>query len=179
MLFLFQNNFFRHRHFPLCFFFGITLFVVGCHRENKPANFPAVAPCHIIVQNGSVPIPDTTVILFYDSLPTVTVTAITNAQGVAKIRAAEGNYAIDGAPLGKCRITVKKIPVIKDTRSEEEKRTMTTADSNAYLEKQWEKVKNQAKEIPGILGDSQTTPLTLEIVKPETVFTIDISPFLK
>ncbi|MDR2170179.1 MAG: Ig-like domain-containing protein [Planctomycetaceae bacterium] len=155
--------------------FALFFIVSGCSK--KPSDFPQVYSCTITVVNNGKPIEGATVTFNYESTGAVTVTAITDAQGIAKMQSLQLSYATNGAPAGKAKILLQKYPVIADTRTPEEKKGKTVEEREAFKQSLIDKINATPREIPDLFANLETTPLTIEIENKTTNLTIDIAKY--
>ncbi|MDR1480783.1 MAG: Ig-like domain-containing protein [Planctomycetaceae bacterium] len=163
----------------LIFVFLFELFFVFSGCTKKPADFPLIYSCLITVVNNDKPIEGATVTLNYETIGAVTVTAITDSRGIAKIKLFQSSYSAVGAPVGKAKILLRKMPFVPDTRTEEEKKGKSIDEEEAYKQSLLDKADAMPREIPDSLGIASTTPLTIEIQNKPNILTIDISKYIQ
>lgn len=166
----------KHLYCALCFV-SCVLLLAGCSK--KPDGFPAIYPCSVTVVNGTTPIEGATVLFHYEnnSNAIVTVTGQTDSSGVAKMRSIQASYDAPGAPAGKCKVIVKKIPFLPDTKTDEEKRAMTINEAEAYKQSRVDEAAKLPREVPAILESSTNTPISQEISAPKSEFTINVADY--
>jgi uncharacterized protein (DUF779 family) len=128
--------------------FVTFIMICGCGKKSsRPADMPALVNCKIEVKQEGAPISDAIVsIIGVDkSVKFHNASALTDSNGIANIK----TYGVEGAPVGKYKVVIKKVEQDKD-------------------EKSYDLV--QAK-----YGDEKTTDLAIEVVSEgENVFSLDV-----
>jgi len=153
--------------FSLVALLGSLVFIAGCGQK-LPADLPQLHPTQIEVSAGGDRLEKATVTL-HPVGSTEPVAGITNAKGIAEIRA-RGQYS--GAPVGKYKVTVYwTIQLEGPTASK------PVPTDPAELERYKERVVRERVHKPALepqFGDPLRTPLTVEVVEGKNNFTLEV-----
>ncbi|MDR2169272.1 MAG: Ig-like domain-containing protein [Planctomycetaceae bacterium] len=166
----------KERFFCLLILVVLILSVCGCGPA-RPAGMPQTAPCQITVLQNGQPMSGVDVSLMRaDGNGALSITAYTNSSGVANIKTSWGNYIANGAPIGKCKITLTKhvsLPFDGVTDSQIEK--FTPEEAEAY-EKKREADIDKLRPIQKLFSNFETTPFEITIKeKTGGNLTIDVA----
>ena len=158
-----------------CFALTVLCFAIGC--DKAPDGFPAVVPCKISLVKSGKPIPAATIMLVSDGAKEWFASGETDAAGLAAIQTILGNYTKSGVPEGTYKITLSQIPQIKDEKSQQELFDMSPAEKNAYKVKR-DKIIKESRSFPLEFESHLTTPITVEITKGQSDYSVDVDEFL-
>ncbi|MDR1480427.1 MAG: Ig-like domain-containing protein [Planctomycetaceae bacterium] len=135
--------------------------MAGC--QSKPAGFPNIVQCNVIVTDNGKPIAGVSVSLHCESSVNYFSSGITDKNGVAEIKTSQGTYSQKGIPIGKVVLILNKTPKVDDWYTLEEQSNMPTDELMAYMEEKQRRSEKLPPVIPPKLTDASTTPLTKEI----------------
>ena len=152
-----------------------TFSMTGCG-PNAPQGFPKVVPCEVTILKDGVPLSQVTVIFVSEGAKEWFASGETNASGITKINTSINNYSKLGAPEGKYKITLNQIPQVKVEKSQQELFDMPPAERAAYQAKMDQLIK-EARSFPMEFESHLTTPISMEITKAASQYTIDVSHY--
>ena len=150
------------------FVFIMSVFAVallnGCKKDNRPEDMPPLFPCVITFVQEGTPleggavnlVPADGVIAKYNAV------GVTDAQGKATIK----TYGFEGAPVGKYKVTVRKLVVedgAKVTNSDGEEITTHGPEYQA-VERKYMDAKTTPHEVE-ILNSKKAVEVTFDVGK--------------
>ena len=158
-----------------CFALTILCFTMGC--EKVPDGFPAVVPCKISLLKSGKPVPAATIMLVSDGAKEWFASGETDVSGLAVIQTILGNYTKSGVPEGTYKITLSQLPQIGENKPQQELFDMSPAEKAAYKEKR-DKMIKESRSFPLEFESHLTTPITLEITKGQSDYSVDVDKYL-
>ena len=106
---------------------SLCILCSGCGSK-VPTGFPKTVPCGITVTDGGKPLEGVFVTLHNADTSNYSCVAINDANGLAAMQTSQGNYTQKGVPPGNAVITLAKIPVVDDWKTQEELAAMPMAE---------------------------------------------------
>jgi hypothetical protein len=159
----------------------ILLFGIGCNNVPVPDELKNLYPVTITVTDGNQTIEGVVVSLSAKTSGGAWANrGVTNAQGVAVIQTSRASYTGKGAPAGDYKVTlIKTVNLPPELEPQEEDQRLSPQAVAAKQAKQ-EEFYEKNRVIPKILGDSNTSPIELNVTeKNNTVLTIDVAQYKK
>jgi hypothetical protein len=164
---LFIQDFMKIINLILYIFFFLSA-VIGCSKV--PDGFPQTIPCIVTITDHGKLVEG--VFVQIDTIPSrnsLSVTAVTNAQGQAVIQTQLGTFAKPGVPVGKLVMILTKVPEVPDFKSTEELEKMTSEQVIAYRAEMNTRRAKVPLIIPPMLTDVQTSPLIQDVVVGKSI----------
>ena len=155
--------------------FGLSLF--GCGK-GAPPGFPEVVPCVVTILKDGVPLPQVTVLLVSEGGKEWFVSGESDTSGITKINTILTSYSKLGAPEGTYKVTLFQVPQVSGGKSQQEIFDMSPAEKAAYKQKMDQLIK-ESRSFPMEFESHLTTPISLEVAKAESKYTIDVSEWIK
>ncbi|MDR1491455.1 MAG: hypothetical protein LBT05_01845 [Planctomycetaceae bacterium] len=132
--------------------------LIGCSRNKLPPDLPKLFPCKIIIQQESKPLAEANVFLAPENGSKWNAVGATDAQGLTTPWT-QGLYA--GVAEGKYKVVISKQELVNPAE----------IASSASEQKEGEtKVYNLVEEI---YGETNKTPLSIEVSSSQKEFTLD------
>ena len=161
----------------------------GCGGTKFPADFPKVHPMTVTVKDGVTPLPEVRIMFYPVTTDTGSVTAAyassgsTDANGVAKIRTAQGGFSKAGIPVGEFVVTVEDIIDLEMGISPEERAKMSMGELNKLSQEQRKLKSEYKKKVPEVLcktGSVETrSPIRYTVTEGKNELPIDVAEYKK
>ncbi|MDR1290689.1 MAG: hypothetical protein LBK06_05775 [Planctomycetaceae bacterium] len=158
-----------------CLLILIVLVSTACGPA-RPEGMPKTAPCKIIVLKNGLPLSEVDVSLFREGgNGAISIMAYTDSNGIANIKTSWGTYKTNGAPIGKCKVTLTKhVSFPSDGVTAAQIENFTPEEAAAYEEKREAEI-DKLRPIQKQFSNSETTPFEIIIEeKSGASLTIDI-----
>ncbi|MDR3196971.1 MAG: hypothetical protein LBU34_03790 [Planctomycetaceae bacterium] len=147
--------------YTLRIFVIISLLVFSGCQQQRPEGMPKTVPCQITVLKNGVPQEGIDVSLHSpEGNGTLSITALTNSQGIAKIQTQSASYKESGAPVGKYKVVIDKPVQLPPDGVDDSK--LSGKELDDYLTKR-ETELEKIKVIPKRLTVSASTPLEIKV----------------
>jgi len=141
---------------------GLSI-VCGC--SGKPAGFPSVKPCTVVVTNGSEPIADVEVAFIpAEPISGTIIGGKTDATGTCVVQTTFANFTANGSPQGEYTVTLRKDPTPDmPALTVEEMGDMERSEIDKYNKEREDEIAKMPKIIPPPLTSMQTSPVKVNV----------------
>jgi|GEM_PF-794562 len=136
----------------------------GCGK-GKPEGIPDLHPVSVTVTKEGKPVDDVSVFLVATDAKSGSwsVTGSTNSSGVAAITTSQGDWKAKGAPEGKYKVYLTKVPKV-DMEPPPPGGFQDQASAMAYAQERRRKIEAAPREIPDSLTTPARSDLTISVV---------------
>ena len=136
----------------------LLLLLFGCTESNRPGDMPKLFPCTVSVIQGGGPLEGAIVTFHSDSEQKYRPVAYTGADGNAVMQ----TYGFPGVPIGKYKITVRKVVDDDFVYRTDEDGIEVIVSSNTY------------RLVDPLYSDVETTPHEIEITSKRAQAKLDV-----
>jgi hypothetical protein len=152
----------------ILYIFFLLPAVIGCSKA--PDGFPKTVSCIVTITDRGKPVEG--VFVQIDTIPpsdSLSVTAVTDAQGQAVMQTQLGTFAKPGVPVGKLVMILTKVSEVPDFKSTEELEKMTSEQIMAYSAEMDRRRTKIPLIISPVLTDLNTSPLIKDTVAGNSI----------
>lgn len=156
----------------------LMISALGCGPK-KPEGIPDLYPATVTITDSGSPITNANIFFLQQESTTGswTTNGLTDAKGVAVIKTSLGDWKSNGAPAGKYKIYVTKVPDAPMEAPPPEIANDSDA-LDAFYRAQAKKIDALPKEIPVKLSSPMTSPLNITVEAGSTAeLTVDVSQY--
>ena len=154
-------------------------FMIGCG-ASRPDDMVDTVPCTITVMQNGTPVSGVMVTLYLEGgNPSLVPRGTTDSSGNAVIKTSLGAYTTNGAPIGKCKVTLDKEFVMPESSLTPDQVSDLTAEQAEKYSQERKAAIDKARIIPTKIASVATTPLSVTVAADGGTLTVELSEYEK